>query len=143
MIILVRVNTPEDADFSVDWAVVKVTDEFQATLRARREALLHPTKPYLLSYWDTTAEFVCPEELLDQMDEDSGVEAPEWDDRVGEAENFSVDKITNKDVAGASMLQVDVERLILSEHGVWWRAHVRHTDVFVETTPLPWEVLLP
>lgn len=140
-IILVRARALDEA-FCLDWATLELTPELQENLRARRDALTHPTEPAFVSYLDTSAEFICHEANLNDEADDIGIEAPSWDDRIKEDASFAVGVLTRKDLAGAPTMSVECERMILTQAGVYWRACVKHTDIYVETRTLPWEVLL-
>lgn len=140
-VILVRANALDEA-FCLDWATLELTPELQENLRARRDALTHPTEPDFVSYRDTSAEFICHEANLNDEADDIGIEAPSWDARIEENDLFAVDVLTRKDLAGAPTMSVECERMILTHAGVYWRAIVKYTDVYVETETLPWEVLL-
>lgn len=140
-IILVRANALDEA-FCLDWATLELTPELQENLRARRDALSHPTEPDFVSYRDTSVEFICHEDNLNDEVDDTGVEAPFWDDKIEEDDLFAVDVLTRKDLAGAPTVSVECERMILTHAGVYWRAIVKYTNVYVETETLSWEVLL-
>lgn len=140
-IILVRAHALDEA-FCLAWATLELTPELQENLRARRDALSHPTEPAFVCYSDTSAEFICHEDNLNDEADEVGIEAPFWDDRIKENDLFAVDVLSRKDLAGAPTMSVECGRMILTQAGVYWRACVKHTDIFVETETLPWEALL-
>jgi hypothetical protein len=118
------------------YALVELTDEAKKEILARRE--LHQMVKsrdkdvWDLTFWGIPGEFyddLDPEEWL-TVEEQAVFESKEW--IVLEAD-FGI----HDDAA-----RTECDRMVINDDGFYWKCIVKHTDVYIETTKIPYEALL-
>jgi hypothetical protein len=126
-------NTYSSNEFAdaCEFATVEMTPELAETILHRAESFrkLHETEPSLmeLQYYDCAVEFLSglpPDENGDEVD---GVrDAADWQIWNG----ITVESLE------PLIERTECDRMVITDRDVYWWAHPKHCDWFVETRPI-------
>lgn len=124
MIVLSRTSVTGEYN-PCDFALITITQESAREMLKRREALKHLTAPYKVVYWDSAAEAIDTDEQ----------EAPEqWH----EIDTYKV--LPEPASETLNRCRTECCTAQVTEEGVFWRAILKHADVYVDTEEIPWSV---
>lgn len=119
------------------YAVVELTDEARKEVLARRE--LHQMVKsrdrdlWDLTFWGMPGEFyddIDTEDLLTD-EQQAELESKEW---------LVLPDDSDIDVSDAARTECD--RMVINDDGFYWKCIAKHTDVYIETSKIPYEAVL-
>lgn len=128
------------------YSIVEITKELRDQVLARREIfqMVQSKDPTILSlsFWDCSAEF------FDNLDTVKFTEDFKNNSLQILEDNFSpcFGDENEEDLDGTADYDEDCRTecdcLVIEERGFYWRAIVKHTDTYVETTLIPYDWLM-
>lgn len=148
MIVVIKVSKSEFED-DFDVAVIDINDELKKSILNARELFqMVKTKEPSLAYlaiWDCSPAYYREfGTLFDENDDDCL--SDEERDKFECDEYILLDEDRRKeifDVGGdVGPLRTETDRLIITDEHFYWRAHPKHSDGWVETRMLSFDVLL-
>lgn len=125
------------SDENLSWcqhALVELTDDAKKEVLARRE--LHQMVKsrdkdlWNIDFWGIPGEFYDELNIEDLLTDElqAEYESKGW---LVVPDGFEVTEEASR---------TECDRMVISDDGFWWKCIVKHTEVYIETTRLPYEV---
>jgi len=139
-LIIATSSSNEHDSGDCDYALVSLSRPYVSDLLRYMEQVsqMHEADKtvYSLALWDTTAAYFPFGERLEEIrgvDGDLAVDVPR-----GEPILLAV----RPEIAEEDLQRVDCQTVHVSRDEVWWTAYVKHSNIRIETAPIPQRVLL-
>jgi hypothetical protein len=137
IVIITETESTGEYNGDCDYAVIGIDDALRAEILRRRDLFLaakaQDDSLYEMYFWGGDVRFYA---YSDWVDEDLNGE-PSWIEQMKDG-HVVVDSF---DYEGANAQRTECDQLVINEDGFYWTAIPRHTEIYVSSKRLKYEVL--